>query len=577
MDQSEKRTLGNYCLERLLGQGGFAEVYLGEHIYLKTPAAIKVLHIAVSTEALANFLLEARTIAHLEHPHIVRVLEFGMEGRAPYLVMNYAPHGSLRQRHQRGSRLDPSTMIRYMKQVASALQYAHDQLLVHRDVKPENVLLGAKDELMLSDFGLAIVSQNGHQWQRRKEAGTIRYTAPEQLAGHPCFASDQYSLGIMAYEWLCGEVPFLGPDIIMQHIQTLPPALSEKVSGLPPEVERVVMRALAKDPEARFPRITDFAEAFEQALTLHAPGELVAVLQVPQDEVRQDTTQPEAKRQAAAPLEHPQTLRQPQEEPVTSGTQKTSDQRESSSQDGVARPAPEQTPDYDLPPLYSLDIFPTQPALRAERWQLRQTPLPALIEDFSRPTLQKARRTTRRVGLPAIFCTLLLGALVLAYMNMPGKPVPSSPQASGTSKAFSTQAAIQTHRSPATPVTSKTAIPVVGPSPSAPPATSPTASAILTVTITAIPDKLSNKDSLRAQVHTNIPGVSVKLSMTNSETGDIAESAPQITDRQGNATITLNIHVPGSPHAQGVGTVVAIANSQSGLRAVSQAKQVQLG
>src|SRR5436305_2362371 len=194
--------LGNYQLSQLLGNGGFAEVYLGEHIYLKTSAAIKVLEMQLANDALDSFLNEARTIARLEHPNIVRVLEFGMEGQTPYLVMSYAPNGTLRQLYPRGTILSPTSIASYVKQIAAALQYAHDRKLIHRDIKPENMLLGANNEVLLSDFGLAIVAKSANSIHLQDRAGTIAYMAPEQLEGKPCTASDQYGLGVVVYEWL---------------------------------------------------------------------------------------------------------------------------------------------------------------------------------------------------------------------------------------------------------------------------------------------------------------------------------------------------------------------------------------
>ncbi|TMD77246.1 MAG: serine/threonine protein kinase, partial [Chloroflexi bacterium] len=137
-DSSIDQRLGNYRLIRLLGHGGFADVYLGEHIYLKTQAAIKVLHTQLQPEDIEKFRSEALTIAHLIHPHIIRVLDFDVENAAPFLVMDYALNDTLRHRHPRGTRLPSAVFLPYVKQVASALQYAHDQKLIHRDVKPEN-------------------------------------------------------------------------------------------------------------------------------------------------------------------------------------------------------------------------------------------------------------------------------------------------------------------------------------------------------------------------------------------------------------------------------------------------------
>ncbi|MFL5696574.1 MAG: serine/threonine-protein kinase, partial [Ktedonobacteraceae bacterium] len=259
--------LGNYQLIRLLGEGGFAEVYLGEHIHLGSYAAIKVLHSQLSSAEREKFRLEARTLVHLVHPHIVRVLDFGLEGKIPFLVMDYAPNGTLRQRHPKGKRLPLTTIISYVRQVAEALQFAHDQKLIHRDIKPENILVGQRNEVLLSDFGIAIVTQSSRYKNVQDMAGTIAYMAPEQIQAHPRPASDQYALGIVVYEWLCGERPFHGAftEIAIKHAVVPPPSLCEKVPLLSPAVEEVVLRALAKDPKERFGRILAFADALERA------------------------------------------------------------------------------------------------------------------------------------------------------------------------------------------------------------------------------------------------------------------------------------------------------------------------
>src|SRR3989442_9787413 len=261
--------LGNYRLTCLLGQGGFADVYLGEHIYLKTQAAIKVLQVHLGHEELDAFLNEARTVARLVHPHIVRVLEFGVEGNIPFLVMDYAPNGTLRQRHPKGTQLPLETVTHYAKQVAAALQYAHDKKLIHRDVKPENMLLGANDDILLSDFGIALVAQTSRSLQPEvlEAAGTLAYMAPEQLQGKPRPASDQYSFAIILYEWISGERPFHGTftEVASQHMFILPAPLHENVPAIPPAVEQVVMTALAKDPHQCFASVQLFATALHQA------------------------------------------------------------------------------------------------------------------------------------------------------------------------------------------------------------------------------------------------------------------------------------------------------------------------
>ncbi len=263
--------LGNYRLLRLLGRGGFAEVYLGQHIYLNSQAALKVLQIALNDEDIEHFAKEARTLASLTHPHIIRVLDYAVENGTPFLVMEYAANGTLRQRHPHGTRLPVETIISYVRQVASALQYAHDQRLIHRDIKPENMLLGSNGEVLLSDFGLAMLTLHSIDQSTQEIepslAGTTPYLAPEQLQGKPQQASDQYALGIVVYEWLCGKRPFNGSpiEVAMQNLTTPPPPLHEQVAGISPSIEEVVMRALAKEPQQRFASVQDFATALERA------------------------------------------------------------------------------------------------------------------------------------------------------------------------------------------------------------------------------------------------------------------------------------------------------------------------
>jgi streptogramin lyase len=260
--------LGNYRLVRLLGQGGFADVYLGEHLRLGTQAAIKVLSARLSSqEAIVRFEQEARTIAHLRHPHIVRILDYDVEGEMPFLVMDYAPGGTLRQRHPKGTPLSINTVIPYVSQIADALQYAHNQHVIHRDVKSENMLIGEQGEVLLSDFGIAIVAQSSRYQNTQEMGGTMGYIAPEQIQGHPRPASDQYSLGIVVYEWLTGDCPFHGSmtEIIAQHLAVSPPSLRTTVPTISPYVEQVVLKALEKDAKERFERVHAFAIALEQA------------------------------------------------------------------------------------------------------------------------------------------------------------------------------------------------------------------------------------------------------------------------------------------------------------------------
>lgn len=280
--------LGNYRLTRLLGRGGFAEVYLGEHIYLKSLAAVKMLYARLTEEDLRHFLQEAQIIVKLQHSHIVRIIDFGIEGGGPggegglpFLVMEFAPNGTLRQRHPSGVALPLTTILTYVRQIASALQYAHDQKLIHRDVKPENLFLDWNNAVLLGDFGTALVAPTVSIQNTGETAGTVAYMAPEQLHGKPRYASDQYALGVIVYEWLCGDRPFHGSffEVASQHVLVPPPPLREKVPGIPPGLEEVVLTAMAKEPQRRFANVRAFANALEQAAmgnqnlaTLQAPA-----------------------------------------------------------------------------------------------------------------------------------------------------------------------------------------------------------------------------------------------------------------------------------------------------------------
>jgi len=262
--------LGNYRLIKELGRGGFAVVFLGEHLFLQRPAAIKVLLVdpmLLTSNDLENFLIEARIIANLEHPHIVRVHEFDIHNNWPFLVMDYAPNGSLSTRHPKGTLLDLSTIMSYVKQVASALQYAHDKGVIHCDVKPENMLLGRSNEILLGDFGISVAAQNATK--TGDAMGTVLYMAPEQFAGKPRPASDQYALGIVVYRWLCGRFPFdtTNPlELCHFHTEVDPPPLRKFVPEIPGELEFVVLTALAKDPQRRFRSVQAFATALEAAM-----------------------------------------------------------------------------------------------------------------------------------------------------------------------------------------------------------------------------------------------------------------------------------------------------------------------
>ncbi len=261
--------LGKYRIIRYLGGGGFARVYQAEHIHLPQHlVAIKTLTACFASKDIEQFHQEAQILAHLNHPGIIRLLDYDIEGRTPFIVMQYAPNGSLRQHVPHGQRLPLPTVVNYVGQIAAAVQFAHDHHLIHRDVKPENILLGQQNELLLSDFGISRLTRSMRTHSIVDVIGTATYMAPEQFQGKPTRASDQYALGIMVYEWLTGSPPFLGTffDLASQHINASVPPLRLYSFMVPQLVEEVVRRALTKDPKDRFVCVSEFAHALENAI-----------------------------------------------------------------------------------------------------------------------------------------------------------------------------------------------------------------------------------------------------------------------------------------------------------------------
>lgn len=257
---------GNYRLIKCIGKGNFASIYLGKHTYLDTCAAVKILSRRLEKIEVQRFLREARISARLVHPHIIRVLDCDFADELPFIVMDYAPYGSLQRSLQPGTAWKPEVVLTYIWPVAMALQYIHDCKLIHCDVKPGNVLLGPGRQVLLSDFGVA-VSMRQAATGPVERIGTVAYMAPEQIDGAPCPATDQYALAVMTYEWLCGQLPFQGSirEIARQHLERPVPPLRQRAPWLSTAVEDVVLRALAKDPSERFSSVSEFALELETA------------------------------------------------------------------------------------------------------------------------------------------------------------------------------------------------------------------------------------------------------------------------------------------------------------------------
>jgi serine/threonine protein kinase len=261
--------IGDYRLLRPLGQGTFGIVYLAEHIYDSSQVAVKLLRLRLTPDDVRIFLNEARTI-RLQHPHIVPIFDFGLsQDNLAFLVMGYASGGTIRDCYPKGTKLPWPVIDAYVLAVASALQYAHDRRIVHRDVKPENILVCHDGNVQLSDFGIArMMEQSTASGNYQGQIGTPAYMAPEQSQGKPCPASDQYALAITVYEWFTGQRPFQGGplEVLLQHRADAPPPMRKLSPEVPPQIEQILFKALAKAPEARFPTIEQFAQALHATL-----------------------------------------------------------------------------------------------------------------------------------------------------------------------------------------------------------------------------------------------------------------------------------------------------------------------
>jgi WD40 repeat protein len=265
---------GRYRLDRLIGRGGFAQVFLATDLLLQRQVAVKVLHAELTDDQghdfLARFAQEARSVASLDHPNILSIHDYGEAAGTVYLVMPYVEGGTLHDLLQARGPVAPAQAASYLRQVAAALDYAHRRKIVHRDIKPQNMLIRGEDErLLLSDFGIAKALTGTGAQSRTSVMGTLSYMAPEQFDGVVSPATDIYALGCVLYQLLTGAVPYSGTteQVIFSHLQRPAPRLAERnIAGLPAGVQGVLDRALAKRPEDRFPSAGEFAAAYEGAL-----------------------------------------------------------------------------------------------------------------------------------------------------------------------------------------------------------------------------------------------------------------------------------------------------------------------
>jgi serine/threonine-protein kinase len=264
-------SLGHCEIRSILGAGGMAVVYRGYQPNLEREVAIKVLPPSYKTDPafLERFTREARAMAQLAHPNIVTIHDFGEEHDRVYIVMAYIAGGTLRD--LLGGPMNPQVVVRLIRDVASALAYAHERQIIHRDVKPANVLLDGEGRGILSDFGIAkVLAAPDGVTRIGAGVGTPEYMSPEQCRGTVVDGrADIYALGVLAYEMLTGRTPFMAEEyaaLAHAHIYESPPPPSAINPRISPAVQAVVLKALAKEPAYRFQHALEFASALEQAV-----------------------------------------------------------------------------------------------------------------------------------------------------------------------------------------------------------------------------------------------------------------------------------------------------------------------
>jgi serine/threonine protein kinase len=263
---------GRYRVIRRLGGGGMASVYFAEHVPLGRQVAVKLLHpfLAREAEMRERFRREAEAAAQLVHPHVCPILDFGLTESAVYLVMPYLKGGSLAARVYVHRTVAPAGVAAAAAQVATGLDYAHRRGIVHRDVKPDNILYDEDGNAVITDFGIATARFHGRLTATGRAMGTPHYMSPEQAMGKLIDGrSDIYAMGVVMYEALVGIPPFDGADAFSvgyKHVHEAPVPLEEVDSRLPAALSRVVMRCLVKNPADRYATGVELAEALIDAI-----------------------------------------------------------------------------------------------------------------------------------------------------------------------------------------------------------------------------------------------------------------------------------------------------------------------
>ncbi|MCI0711368.1 MAG: protein kinase [Chloroflexi bacterium] len=265
------KTIGNYKVIDVLGAGGMATVYRARQTNIERDVAIKVMAAAFAQQPdfVERFKREAELFAQLEHPHILPIYDYGDEDGYLYLVLRLMEGGSL-ESHMRKQALTLAQISKMITQMAHALDHAHNQNVIHRDIKPNNVLLDKFGNAYLMDFGIAKILSNSRLTATGTLLGTPAYMAPEQWKLDPIDGrADIYSIGVMLYELFTGELPFPGEtpfQFMYAHLHEEVPAVSTKLEGFSPEIDEVILRATAKEPEDRYQTADEMAGALDEAI-----------------------------------------------------------------------------------------------------------------------------------------------------------------------------------------------------------------------------------------------------------------------------------------------------------------------
>jgi eukaryotic-like serine/threonine-protein kinase len=282
---------GRYRLEAKLGSGGMSTVYLARDETLDRQVAVKVMHREMSEQAdqLERFRQEARAVAKLSHPNVVSVIDAGEDGGHPYIVFEYVEGETLKQRINRVGALETQDAIAYAIEVARGLSVAHARKLVHRDIKPQNVLIDGEGRAKLTDFGISRQLEQDGMTATGRVLGTTDYVSPEQAMGRVVDPrSDIYSLGVVLYEMLLGQVPFKADSqvgVAMKHVNEDLPDVQRRREDLSAAIALVVERATAKDPDQRYQQVGEMIDDLSTALEVEAAragsttGEATTVLE----------------------------------------------------------------------------------------------------------------------------------------------------------------------------------------------------------------------------------------------------------------------------------------------------------